>query len=134
MNKKQKQMIGIGAAVLIVVVILIVAFSGGNSSSSAGKGLPNPSTLSEKEKYAMFSAEVACDLVDVMKNMDEENMEGFIQETLRISEEAADKYGYTLSEIEAKRVQYENDEEFRTLAIDYVMDICPEIAAEAQIQ
>jgi hypothetical protein len=123
-------MVGIGAAV-VVVIILIVAFSGGEKSSA---GSVNPATLNEKEKYAMFSAEVACDLVDVMRNMDEENMNSFIQETLRISEEAADKYGYTLSEVEAKRVQYENDEEFRTLATGYVMDICPEIAAEAQIQ
>lgn len=132
MDKKQKQMIGIGATV-VVVIILILAFSGGDSSVSSSNKVV-PATLNEKQKYAMFSAEVACELVKVMDGMDENNMEGFIQQTITITEEAADKYSYTLSEIESKRIEYLNDAEFQRLAQDYVFDICPEIATQTQLQ
>jgi len=126
MNKKQKKMIGIGAAIAIVL-ILIVVFSGGKSSSNAGIV---PVTLTEKEKYARFEAEVACEMVDILKDAD--TSETFMQDTLKVLEDVSAKYGYTMSEIEANKAKYENDAEFQGMARDYVLEICPEIAAEMQ--
>jgi hypothetical protein len=127
MNKKQKQMIGIGAAVLIVVVILVAVFSGGSNSY----GLPALSTLSEKEKYAMFEAEVACKLMESMQDIeDSEDVSGFIQGTLQVLDDVNERYGYTISEIEANKMKYATDTEFQNLARDYAFRICPEIANE----
>lgn len=132
MNKKQKQIIGISTAVLIII-ILTVAFYGKGSSSAFNENV-NLATLNEKEKYAMFSAEVACELIEIIQNLDENNTEPLIQETLKINQEAANKYGYTLSEVETKRIQYAADAKFQSLAQEYILNLCPEILTEAQLQ
>ena len=93
----------IGAAI-VVVILLIVAFSGGESPSSTST-LPNPNTLGDKEKYAMFEAEVACRLMATIGGGETEPEE-FISGTLKVVSEVSDKYGYTIAEVEAKKNEY----------------------------
>jgi len=121
--KKKHLWIIIGSAVVLLLLIILL-LSGGKKGSSGISTL----TLSEKEKYAKFEAEVACDLVDVMKNADSTDANTFIQNTLQIIQTNAAKYGYTESEIEANKAKYENDAEFMELAKNYMLEICPEVA------
>ena len=121
-------MMGVCAAVVIMVaIVLVVILSGGkNSSGSTVMSI----TLVEKEKYARFEAEIACEMVDIVKDADAS--ETFIQDTLKILENVSAKYGYTMSEIEANKAKYENDAEVQIMARNYVFEICPEIASEMQ--
>ena len=121
----------------IIILALILGFVIFRPSTGTGATITshtvNDLTLTEKEKYAMFSAEVACELAKVMQEIDEEDMENFIQETVRISEELANKYGYSMSEATSKQMEYAEDKEFQAMARDYTLNICPEIASELEI-
>ena len=119
----------IGAVIVVVILLGVVFLNSDNSSSMSGNTIKNP-VLTEKEKYAKFEAEVACAMVDIVKEADEG--ETFLKDSLKIIQEVSAKYGYTASEIEANKAKYENDEEFQNLAKDYVFEICPEIAFELQ--
>jgi len=124
--KKKHLWIIIASAIALLLLIILLMSSGKEGSSSV-----STLTLSEKEKYAKFEAEVACDLVDIMKDADNTDANTFIQNTLQVVQTNADKYGYTTADIEANKAKYENDAEFMELAKNYMLEICPEVAEQA---
>ncbi len=126
MDKKKKQLIGIIAAAVVVIILIIVFFGKGSNVSTSKL---NIATLNEKEKYAMFEAEFACRMMESMQEKGELSGTEFVQETLQIIDELNEKYGYTLSEIEANKLKYENDQEFQTMARDYAFEICPKVTS-----
>ena len=110
----------------IVVVVLLVAFVAIKPSAGTGSIISVDQEQVQKDRYAMFEAEVACKLMASISNV--EDPEAFIQGTLQVIDEVNEKYDYTMSEMEANRIKYENDLEFQNLARDYALDICPEVA------
>lgn len=118
LKKDNKKYLIYGGISLVILLVILVIFMNGSSQQDS-KNI-DPKTLSEKEKYALFEADVTCSLAN-SKSADDVWMA--ITEIGRIAE----KYEYTGQDIENMKTKYTEDLEFQTMALDYIRNMCPEV-------
>lgn len=114
MNKKQKQMAIVIGVVVVLVIVLFVALGGNESSAGV-----NPATLTEKQRYVKFEAEVACDLMTIDEGED-------IFEAFARLEPIAEKYDFTPADLENLKTNYASDPYFAQLVVAEMEGICPD--------
>ncbi len=114
--------------VLIVLILGVVWINFGESLINfSGKSVKK---LSEKEKFAKFSADLSCTMVDELENS--ESLEDAFS-ALGKTESVMDEYSYSEEEVQELTLKYENDSEFQNLALEYMEEFCPEFTSEINL-
>ncbi len=114
--------------ILIVLVLGIVGINFGENIVNFSKN--SFVKLSEKEKFAKFSADLSCTMIEELESS--ENLEDAFS-TLNEAEDVMQKYDYTEEEVQELTLKYENDSEFQNLALDYLEEFCPDFASEIDL-
>ncbi|MEK6885509.1 MAG: hypothetical protein AABX17_00925 [Nanoarchaeota archaeon] len=117
MEKKNIILISIIAVVVIAGAILMFSGNKNGWSSDSGNGLADI-TLTEKEKYANFEAEFACQLLGANEGSDMMTILGGF-------EALATKHGYGAEDIQKNAGLYDNDNEFKIIAFESMKRQCP---------
>ena len=115
---KKKNIILISAVAVVLIVCAVLMFSGDKNGWSSNSDNLNDISLTEKEKYANFEAEFACQLLGINDSTEMMTLlQGF--ETLATS------HGYTAEQVQENINLYRDDAEFRQLAFDSMKRQCP---------
>lgn len=128
---------------LVFLLILILLVNGcvtqtENYPSGDNSNQPNIGTLSEKEKFAQYGAEIACEsfeFADSMDNLGDDpdqinKIIGDLSDTILSINE---KYGYEMDDVESLQKKYGQDQSYADLVVKIVKTTCPNPGEELQI-
>src|SRR3989344_8085269 len=107
-----KLLIGLIVLVFIAIGALLIFSSPDKKISGSVISGSVINGISDEARYAKFSAELACDLVD--------NLEGeeILDTTLSSFEKYGDKYDFSTEEIQTLQLKYGSDLEFQKLVLE----------------
>ena len=110
-----KLILSLGIGLVVLMIVLGIATLGSPDKGVTGGAI---GTMSEQERYAKLSAELACDLID--------NQGGDVLETLENLESYVQKYGFTVEDLESLQTKYENDVSIQKMAVEEMQELCPD--------
>lgn len=111
-------------AVVAFLIIGIILLTSNKSSNET-----NIKKLTQEEKYAMFAADLACTLSQEFG--ESESLEDAFA-ALAKTEELAEKYDFTITEIQTLGQTYDNNLNTQKLMVEYMQDMCPNLTNELQ--
>jgi len=127
---KKQTMIIAGVAIVVIVVILILVFSLGSGSKveNTNQGIqpgdqPRATTLSEKDKYVKFEAELTCMLASSASAQD-------IMDTMAQAAPLMEEYGYSNEDYQNLKAKYAEQSDFQGLVVAEMRKQCPETVSQ----
>jgi len=111
----------VGAIIFLLIFLVLIFFFAGKDSSN-GTSISTNSVKqiipTEKQKYADFEAEFACQILGIT---DDTQMMSILSGFNAL----ASKYGFTSEQVQQNVLKYQNDLEFKQLAFNSMKEQCP---------